>query len=109
LAARLRYGKDLYVLQHHSEDGSTCKLLCRCNGEIVGADVLGDSAVAVMEAVAIAMHGRLKIQQMSTLADFTEGRLGQTAAQFAQQQYARDPKRQLRLEKWFMVRRDFDL
>ncbi|MEE3716579.1 FAD-dependent oxidoreductase [Tumidithrix elongata RA019] len=107
--ARLRYGKNLYALRHHYDDFGFCKLLCRQNGEIVGASIVGDCAGELIETVAIAMHTKLKIHQLAQLANISSGVISTTAAKFAEQKSASDRGKLSRLAKWFTFRRDFNI
>jgi pyruvate/2-oxoglutarate dehydrogenase complex dihydrolipoamide dehydrogenase (E3) component len=90
ISARLRYGKDVYTLRHNYEDFGFCKLLCRKNGEILGASVVGDGADNAIATVAIAINSKLKIKQLAQLADISTGLVSKTAAKFAEIKYASD-------------------
>jgi pyruvate/2-oxoglutarate dehydrogenase complex dihydrolipoamide dehydrogenase (E3) component len=61
IEARLRYGKDLYILQTPIYDLKFYKVLYRGNGEIVGAHFIGDRSEELLTAIAIMMHQKLKV------------------------------------------------
>jgi len=104
IAARLQYGKDLYVLSHNFEDGGICKLLCRSNGTLIGAHIIGSKAPELIETVAIAINAGLKIPQ---LAQYSDRLIAHMAQQFDFVKLGRD--RQLRLQSWFEWLRLFNL
>ncbi len=105
IAARLKYGKDLYVLQVNQDDQiGMCKLLCRGNGEIIGAHIIGANAPELIETIAIAMNANLKIPQ---LAEYSDQLISQIAKQLDLIKLGRD--RQLRRQSWFEWLRLFNL
>jgi pyruvate/2-oxoglutarate dehydrogenase complex dihydrolipoamide dehydrogenase (E3) component len=61
IEARLRYGKDLYILQTPIHDFEFYKVLYRGNGEIVGAHFIGDRSEELLESMAIMMNQKLKV------------------------------------------------
>lgn len=107
--ARLKYGQDLYVLRDQIPDLGFCKVLCRGNGEIVGAHMVGAGSREAIGTIAIAMHNKIKIPQLEQLKDISSSSIAQIAPQLAEQKYERDRAKQLRLESWFNLRREYDL
>jgi pyruvate/2-oxoglutarate dehydrogenase complex dihydrolipoamide dehydrogenase (E3) component len=106
--ARLQYGRDLYVLQQtDGENPGFYKLLCRRSGKIVGAHAVGTHAIALVETVAIAMHAKLNIYQLSRMADAVTSPIAQIATQLDEQIYSRHLSKQRWLEKWFNWRRQW--
>jgi pyruvate/2-oxoglutarate dehydrogenase complex dihydrolipoamide dehydrogenase (E3) component len=97
--ARLKY-KQVYVLDSDAENG-LCKIICDRQGQILGASMFGDRAQLVIEAIAIAMQGKVKIQNIGVLQElrineqWTE--LHRNHAQLA------------KLKDWFTFRRDWNL
>jgi pyruvate/2-oxoglutarate dehydrogenase complex dihydrolipoamide dehydrogenase (E3) component len=108
--ARLQYGQDLYVLQQtdNGENPGFYKLLCRRNGKIIGAHAVGRNAIALVETVAIAMHSKLNIYQLSRTADTVPSLITQLALQLDEQIYNRNLSKQRWLEKWFNWRRQWN-
>ncbi len=103
LTARLKYGQDLYVLRQESVDGEFCKLICRRNGEIVGAHILGDRAQDLISTVVIAKHHKLRVHQLAEIADLIPSTITLTA-----QQYTSHIKQPAWLESWFDFRRELN-
>ncbi|WP_434684261.1 FAD-dependent oxidoreductase [Pseudanabaena minima] len=97
--ARLKY-KQVYVLDSYVENG-LCKIIGDRQGQILGASMFGDRAQLVIEAIAIAMQGKAKIQDIGVLQELqiTEQweKLHQTHAQKA------------KLKEWFTFRRDWNI
>ncbi|OYQ62094.1 hypothetical protein B9G53_23920 [Pseudanabaena sp. SR411] len=97
--ARLKY-KQVYVLDSDAENG-LCKIICDRQGQILGASMFGDRAQLVIEAIAIAMQGKVKIQDIGVLQElriteqWTE--LHRNHAQLA------------KLKDWFTFRRDWNM
>jgi pyruvate/2-oxoglutarate dehydrogenase complex dihydrolipoamide dehydrogenase (E3) component len=68
LSAKQKYGQALYILESSTEN-SLCKIIYDRKGQILGASMFGDRAKLVIEAVAIAMQGKVKIQDIALLQD----------------------------------------
>ena len=70
--AKQQFGK-IYILENILESASKqmglCKIICDVHGQILGASMIGDRAVVVIEAIAIAMQGQVKIQNIAGLPD----------------------------------------
>ncbi len=66
IAARLRYGKDLQILQGYEQGDNLqfSKVLYRSNGQIVGAHLVGDRAEELLASVAIIMERKLKVSEL---------------------------------------------
>jgi hypothetical protein len=121
IVARLSYGKDIYVLRQIMPDQGLLKILCRGNGQVIGAHGLGRDAVGIIPAIAIAMTRKISLKRLATLRQILPDRYANqntdlslswlTVAidQFERQQLQR--RRNLRkwLERWFMWRRDYNL
>jgi pyruvate/2-oxoglutarate dehydrogenase complex dihydrolipoamide dehydrogenase (E3) component len=69
LSAKQKYGQALYILESSTEN-SLCKIICDRKGQILGASMFGDRAKLVIEAIAIAMQGKVKIQNIAVLQEF---------------------------------------
>ncbi len=71
--ARLRYGRDLYMLQsfrqkhEQSNDLEFYKVLYRGNGEIVGAHFIGDRARELLSSMAIIMQNKIKLSNINSI------------------------------------------
>ena len=97
--ARLKY-KQVYVLDSYAENG-LCKIICDRQRQILGASMFGDRAQLAIEAIAIAMQGKVKIQNITGLQElriteqWTE--LHRNHAQLA------------KLKDWFTFRRDWNM
>jgi len=105
IEARLKYGRDLYVLRDRLPEIGFCKILCRGNGEIIGAHAVGIGAKELISPVSIAISSNLKISQLS---DVSLGAISQLATQLADRKYKLDRNKQLRLESWFNFRREYN-
>jgi pyruvate/2-oxoglutarate dehydrogenase complex dihydrolipoamide dehydrogenase (E3) component len=68
LSAKQKYGQDLYIWESSTEN-SLCKIICDRKGQIFGASMFGDRAKLVIEAIAIAMQGKVKIQNIAVLQE----------------------------------------
>jgi pyruvate/2-oxoglutarate dehydrogenase complex dihydrolipoamide dehydrogenase (E3) component len=68
LSAKQKYGQALYILESSTEN-SLCKIIYDRKGQILGASMFGDCAKLVIEAVAIAMQGKVKIQNIAVLQE----------------------------------------
>ncbi len=115
IEARLQYGQDLFILQNtprktsQNADPEFCKLLCRRNGKIVGAHAVGNNALELIDAVAIAMKAKLNVYQLAQMADASSGTIAHMATQLDEQIYSRNLGRQIWLEKWFNWRRQWNI
>ena len=99
--AKRKYGQDLYVLESYAEDIGLCKIICDRKGQILGASVFGDRAKLVIDAIAIAMQGKVKIQNIVGLQEL------KIAEQW--EQLHRDQGQQVKLKNWFTFRRDWNI
>ena len=68
LSAKQKYGQALYIWESSTEN-CLCKIICDRKGQILGASMVGDRAKLVISAVAIAMQGKVKIQDIAVLQD----------------------------------------
>ena len=96
--ARLKY-KQVYVLDSYAENG-LCKIICDRQGQILGASMHGDRAQLVIEAIAIAMQGKVPIQNIAVLQEL------QINEQW--ELLHRDNHQQNKLKNWFTFRRDWN-
>ena len=97
--ARLKY-KQVYVLDSYVENG-LCKIICDRQGQILGASMYGDRAQLVIEAIAIAMQGKVKIQNIAVLQEL------QIAEQWEKLHHNHTQLDKLR--DWFTLRRDWNM
>lgn len=118
--ARRIYNRDVLVLrqdfkivaaaQIKDEITGMCKLIVRRNGMILGAAIVGDRARELINIIALAIAGGLKVDAIATLApvypSFSEI-LQQTAAQYHQARLNSNPNLQNFLEGFFNLRRSF--
>jgi pyruvate/2-oxoglutarate dehydrogenase complex dihydrolipoamide dehydrogenase (E3) component len=117
-SARSRYGKNVVILQQELQiitqaqlQGKTtglCKLILRCDGEIVGAAIVGTDAQEWIGAIALAMQQKIPLQKLAQLPlpspSFAEI-LQQTAQTWNQQRLAKNNLWQDVLTAWFNWRR----
>jgi pyruvate/2-oxoglutarate dehydrogenase complex dihydrolipoamide dehydrogenase (E3) component len=97
--ARLKY-KQVYVLDSDAENG-LCKIICDRQGQILGASMFGDRAQLVIEAIAIAMQGKVKIQDIGVLLEL------RITEQWTE--LHRNHSQLAKLKDWFTFRRDWNL
>jgi|GEM_PF-858855 len=89
---RLRYGKDLYVLQsfEQTNDLQFYKILYRGNGEIVGAHLIGDRAQELLGSVAIMMQKKIKVTDLQL--GFDSGAIAEICQEISSQIRAKNWK-----------------
>lgn len=118
--ARRIYNRDVLVLrqdfkivaaaQIKDEITGMCKLIVRRNGLILGAAIVGSQAGELINIIALAIAGGLKVDAIANLApvypSFSEI-LQQTAAQYHQAKLNSNPNLQNFLEGFFNFRRSF--
>ncbi len=68
LSAKQKYGQVLYIWESSAEN-SLCIIICDRKGQILGASMFGDRAKLVIAAIAIAMQGKVKIQNIAVLQE----------------------------------------
>jgi pyruvate/2-oxoglutarate dehydrogenase complex dihydrolipoamide dehydrogenase (E3) component len=100
LFAKQKYGQALYILESSAEN-SLCKIICNHKGQILGASMFGDLAKLVIEAIAIAMQGKVKIQNIAVLQEL------QITEQWGK--LHRDRRQQAKFKNWFTFRRDWNI
>jgi pyruvate/2-oxoglutarate dehydrogenase complex dihydrolipoamide dehydrogenase (E3) component len=100
LFAKQKYGQALYILESSTEN-SLCKIICNHKGQILGASMFGDRAKLVIEAIAIAMQGQVKIQNITVLQEL------QITEQW--EKLHRDRRQQAKFKNWFTFRRDWNI
>ncbi|PSB03491.1 FAD-dependent oxidoreductase [Merismopedia glauca] len=77
------YFKHLSIAQISGNLTGMCQIILRPNGEIIGAQILGAGAIELIEAIALSMQHKVKIQELSNFTSiypsYTElfSRLGQ--------------------------------
>jgi len=98
--AKLKYGQPLYILASYVENMGLCKIICDRQGQILGASMCGDRAKLIIEAIAIAMQGKIKIQNIAVLQEL------QIHEQW--EQLHRNYHQQAKLKNWFTFRRDWN-
>ena len=120
--ARRRYGNNVLVLRQHFksvaaaqiEDDITgiCKLIVLRNGIILGAAIVGSHGSELINAIALAIANRLKVNAIANLApiypSFSEI-LHQTGAEYQQAKLNSNPSLQNFLESFFHFRRSYYL
>ncbi len=100
LLAKQKYGQALYILESSAED-RLCKIICNHKGQILGASMFGDRAKLVIEAIAIAMQGKVEIQNIAVLQEL------QITEQW--KKLHRDRRQQAKFKNWFTFRRDWNI
>lgn len=53
------------ILETVTTDGGLCKIICDAQNRILGASMYGDRAESVIRALAIAMQGKVKLQELN--------------------------------------------
>ncbi len=100
--ARQQYGNDIIVLKTYfnnlaksqisSKTTGFCKILVRRNGTIIGASIIGVSAEEIINAIALAMTKKLKIEAIANSA-FIEPTVAEIISKTAMQWKEHDPHR----------------
>ncbi|AFY74433.1 pyruvate/2-oxoglutarate dehydrogenase complex, dihydrolipoamide dehydrogenase component [Synechococcus sp. PCC 7502] len=98
LAARLQYGKNVYVWQRYSQSdgGEFYKVLYRDNGEIVGAHFMEAYAQELLASVAIMIHKKIKVTDVANLPN---GAIAELCQEISTEIWARNWK-----SLWFRLR-----
>ncbi|MBD2186955.1 FAD-dependent oxidoreductase [Pseudanabaena mucicola] len=99
LAAK-QYRAKLVVLESYVEQMGLCKIVCNQHGQILGASMVGEQAKVVVDAIAMAMQSKIKIQDLRGLPEL--GLVEQW------QQLHRSQQQQIKLKDWFTWRRDWN-
>ncbi|PZU95103.1 MAG: hypothetical protein DCE90_13510 [Pseudanabaena sp.] len=87
----------VHTLESANELG-LCKVICDRQGHVLGASILGDHSKLVIEALNIAMQGKVKVQDLG-IADLP-----------AQWQAIKQPRGdRFKLRDWFTFRRDWNI
>lgn len=89
--------ENVHILDSCSELGQS-KVICDRQGHIIGASVLGDRSKLVIEAINIAMQGKVKVQDLD-LEDL----------QTQWQEILNSKRDRHRLRDWFTFRRDWNI
>ena len=118
--ARQRYGNEIVILRQYfktieqaqirGETTGFCKLVVHCNGDILGAHLVGPEAGELIGAIALAMRQKLKVEAIANLVPVTSTLseiIHQTAAQWHDQRLNRNPGWQNFLEGFFTLRRSW--
>ncbi|PZO39231.1 MAG: hypothetical protein DCF19_14795 [Pseudanabaena frigida] len=100
LARSISDDRPLYILESATENIGLCKIICDRNGQILGASIFGDRAESAIEAIAIAMQGKVKVQDIAVLPEL------QIPWQW--QKLHSDRHQQTKLKDWFTFRRDWN-
>jgi pyruvate/2-oxoglutarate dehydrogenase complex dihydrolipoamide dehydrogenase (E3) component len=104
------YFKMLSKAQFLGETTGFLKLITHRNGEILGTHIVGMEAGEIINAIALAMKQKIKIQELSDLffPDSTISEIIQhTSLQWQQQQFNRQKSLQNFLENFFIWRRNW--
>jgi pyruvate/2-oxoglutarate dehydrogenase complex dihydrolipoamide dehydrogenase (E3) component len=99
IVAKQKYGQSLYIFDSYVENG-LCKIICDRHGQILGASMIGDRAKLVIEAIAIAMQGKVKIQNIAVLQEL--------GINTQWENRDRDHAQLVKLKDWFTFRRDWN-
>ncbi len=99
ILAKQKYEQSLYIFDSYPENG-LCKIICDRHGQILGASMIGDRAKLVVEAIAIAMQGKVKIQNIAVLQEL------EINAQWENRD--RDQAQLVKRKDWFTFRRDWN-
>jgi len=118
--ARLRYGKEVFVVRQYfktldkaqllGETTGFCKIIGRQKGEILGASIVGPDASELIGAIALAIRQKIKVgaiadlpQVSPTLSEITQ----KTALEWQRQRLRRNRTLQNFLEGFFNLRRNW--
>ncbi len=118
--ARLRYGKEVFVVRQYfktldkaqllGETTGFCKIIGRQNGEILGASIVGPDASELIGAIALAIRQKIKMgaiadlpQVSPTLSEITQ----KTALEWQRQRLSRNRTLRNFLEGFFNLRRNW--
>ncbi len=93
--------RQVLVLEQADPEWGICKIICDRQGSILGASMCGDGAVAVINALAIAMQGKVKAQDLHNFHGLDVAALWQDLHLQSSDQ--------LKLKDWFTFRRDWRL
>jgi pyruvate/2-oxoglutarate dehydrogenase complex dihydrolipoamide dehydrogenase (E3) component len=97
--AKKKYGT-LYILESYVENMGLCKIIGDRQGQILGASMYGDRAKLVIEAIAIAIQGKISIQNIAVLKELKINEQWE--------QLHHDNHQQAKLKDWFTFRRDWN-
>ncbi|BAY11873.1 dihydrolipoyl dehydrogenase family protein [Calothrix sp. NIES-2098] len=107
-----QYFKTVAAAQIRSETTGICKLILLRNGEILGAEIFGESAGELINFIALAMSQNLKIQQLENLSpvypSFSEI-LEKSFREWHKQKLNSNLSRQEFLESFFQFRRNWNI
>ena len=116
--ARAKYGNDIWVLKHAFKDvdralaedagEGLAKIICKKNGEILGAHIVGRSAGELIHEYVMAMTYKMKVGALTgmihvypTLSEIN----AKAALQLTKQKYAKNTFLQSVLKRFFSFRR----
>lgn len=97
--AKKSYGKNIYIFHSSTQHLGTCKIICDRHGHILGASMFGKQSKFIIESIAIAMQGNIKVQNISLLQEL------EIANQW--QYLHSNPYKRTKLKHWFNFRRDW--
>jgi pyruvate/2-oxoglutarate dehydrogenase complex dihydrolipoamide dehydrogenase (E3) component len=95
-----QYRSKLIVIESYVEQMGLCKIICNQHGQILGASMIGEQAKLVVDAIAMAMQSKVKVQNMTVLPE-----LGLIEKW---QNLHCSPQQQIKLKDWFTWRRDWN-
>lgn len=92
--------RPVYVLESVDEQMGLCKIICDRDGQILRASMIGEQAKFVIEAIAIAIQSKIKVQHLDILPDL----------QMSQQWKSlhNSDRKRIKLKDWFTFRRDWN-
>ncbi|NUN66147.1 NAD(P)/FAD-dependent oxidoreductase [Pseudanabaena biceps] len=96
--------KSICVLESASGEMDLCRVICDRQGYILGASMVGNHARLVIDTIAIAMQGKIKVQELAPNLGI-EINL-KLAKQWQEQRLQRSDR--LKLREWFTFCRDWN-
>ncbi|MEH1958739.1 MAG: NAD(P)/FAD-dependent oxidoreductase [Nostoc sp.] len=107
-----QYFKTVAAAQLRDETTGMCKLIVLCNGEILGASILGAESGELINLIALTMSQKIKVKDLANLSpvypSFSEI-LEQTAREWSKQKLNSNIALQEFLEGFFHFRRNWNL
>ncbi|MCC5617789.1 NAD(P)/FAD-dependent oxidoreductase [Nostoc sp. CHAB 5836] len=107
-----QYFKTVAAAQLRDETTGMCKIIVLCDGEILGASILGGEAGELINLIALAMSQKIKVKDLAKLSpvypSFSEI-LEQTAREWSKQKLNSNIALQEFLEGFFHFRRNWNL
>ncbi|WP_082429400.1 NAD-binding protein [Pseudanabaena sp. 'Roaring Creek'] len=98
-SAAKNLGRSTYVLESANENMGICKIICDRQGKILGASMYGERAKLAIKAIAMAMQGKIKIQNIEVLQEL---QLTEQWSKIHRHTSQQEKSQQEKLRNWFI-------